>query len=143
MRRRIPALAGVLGLLGSAACSTAMLLSLAGLAGAGTVGVGAAGSGMAGMTGGPSVSPLGSLVAFLVQAGPAILIASAAAMLLASMLGRRWALVPVAAGGLALYWGMYQQSSRPVMNLAIAVGMASWVIAIGWTVTGSRTPTRH
>jgi hypothetical protein len=142
-RRRIPTLAGALGLIGSAACSAAMLLSLAGLAGAGAVGAGEAGGGMPGMTGEPSSSPLGSLVAFLVQAGPAILIASAVVMLLASVLARRRALFPVAAGGLALYWGMYLQPNRSVMNLAIAVGLAVWVIAFGWTVTGRRTPTRR
>ena len=135
MRQRIPPLAGALGLLGSTACSVAMLLSLAGLTGAGAVGAGAAG--MAGMTG-PSSSPLGTLLGFLVQAGPAILIVSALAMLLASVLARRWALLPVAAGGLALYWGMYLQPSRPVMDLAIGVGLASWVIAFAWTLLGHR-----
>ncbi len=140
--RRIPAVAGALGLLGSGACSVAMLLSLAGLAGAGAVGAGAAGNGMAGMTEAPSSSSLGSVVGFLVQAGPAVLIASAVAMLLASVLTRLWALVPVAAGGLVLYWGMYLQADRLVMNLAIAVGLASWLIGFGWTLTRHRTPTQ-
>lgn len=61
---------------------------------------------MAGMGAQQLSLPLGSVPLFLVQTGPAILNVSITVMLLATVLTQRWVLLPVAAGGFALHWGM-------------------------------------
>lgn len=85
MKERLPSLAAALGLLGSAACSVAMLMALVGLLGAGVAASTASTGEMGGMTGTPSSpapaphnstlpSPLLTALFFLVESGPFILI---------------------------------------------------------------------
>ena len=134
---RLPAVAGALGILGSLACSTAMVMALLGLLGAGVAASASSAGDMAGMSSAPPPvphssslpAPLLSLFIFLLQGGPVILIASIAATALAVGVRRRIALVPVALAGLALYWGMYLQSTRPVMYAAVVAGLVALVAA--------------
>ncbi len=89
-----------------------------------------------------SGSPFGLIIAFLVSAGPVILVLSIVAMALA-LASRRWvAMIPVLVGGLVLFWGMYTQAERVVMYAAIAVGMLIWVAAFAWRIRPVKVATR-
>ena len=137
MKERLPAVAGALGILGSLACSVAMVMALVGVLGTGVAASVAFTGGMAGMSNSPALAahnsslpgPLLSLFLFLFEAGPVILIVSIAATALSVGVRRRTALVPVAVAGLVLYWGMYVQSTRLVMYSAVVVGLAALVAA--------------
>jgi hypothetical protein len=144
VKERLPPLAAALGLLGSLACSAAMVAALAGLLGAGVTTGASMGDigGMAGMSSAPSPahnsslsSPILTALFFLVQSGPVILILSIAAIALAVGLRHRVALAPVVLAGLVLYWGMYMQAARTVMYSSIALGLAALVAAYIWSVS--------
>ena len=143
MKEHLPSPAAAIGLLGSVACSLAMLGALVGLFGAGVAAGAASTSDMVGMNGtsGSSAmaphnsslpSPLTALF-FLVQYGPAILIFSIAAVALAVGIRRRVALAPLVVGGLLLYWGMYMQANRPAMYFSIGLGLAFLISAYIWS----------
>jgi hypothetical protein len=108
----------------------AMLLAVVGVAGVGTS------AAMAGMsTGAPG--QVGSLqqpgiLAFLLQAGPTILLVSIGAFAL-SFVMRRWmaALAALLVGGV-IYWGMYGQPRLPVMYVTIAFGLLGWAVIFLW-----------
>src|SRR5438132_13026380 len=86
---------GLLGILGGAACSGAMILALFGLGGAAAVGAGAIGD-MTGMSGPHTADGvLGPIVGFFVTAGPPILVVSLAALAVAAALQRVAALATV------------------------------------------------
>ena len=144
MRERLPPLAAALGLLGSLACATAMVLAIAGLLGAGVAASAASAGDMAGMAGAPSTpspayhnpnlaSPLLAVLLFLIQSGPVILTVSIAAVALAVGIRRRFALLPVAVVGLVLYWGMYMQAVPLLMYSSVALGLATLAAAYLWS----------
>ncbi len=144
VKERLPPLAAALGLLGSLACATAMVMALAGLLGAGVAASAASAGAMTGMSGTPSSpssasqnsslpSPLLAVLLFLLQSGPVILIVSIAAIALAVGIRRRVALLPVVVAGLGLYWGMYMQGARLVMYSSIAFGLATLAGAYIWS----------
>ena len=131
-----------------------MLAALVGLLGAGVAASAASTSDMAGMnglSGSPAAAPhnsglptpLVSGVFFLVQAGPAILIFSIAAIALAVGIRRRVALAPLVVGGLVLYWGMYMQADRLVMYLSIGIGLAVLIGAYIWSARAIGGPETH
>ena len=149
LKERLSSVAAAVGLLGSVACSVAMLAALVGLLGAGVAASAASTSDMAGMNGttrspAPAShnsslpSPLVSAVFFLVQSGPAILIFSIAAIALAVGFRRRVALAPLVVGGLVLYWGMYMQADRLVMYFSIGIGLAVLIGAYIWSARANR-----
>ncbi len=119
-------LAGVAGLLGGIACSTAMTLAALGIAGA--VAAGGA-EGMAGMRSprsrGASTS---AVLAFVLDHGPAILVASALLVVLSLIARKRsWQRAILAAlAGALMYWGMYVQADVTVMYAAMAIGLGAW-----------------
>ncbi len=124
------------GIVGSLACSISMTLAALGLAGTAL----SAGSSMAGMQGmgavGSSAStpgPLTGMIAFLVQAGPAILLLSIAAIVLAFGLRRRVAAIPALAAGAIMYWGMYLQPQVALMSMAIGLGLLGWAALYLWS----------
>ena len=121
---------GVVGVLGTLVCMGSMLLAVVGVAG---VGISASMAGMS--TGAPGQA--GSLqqpgiLAFLLQAGPTILLVSIAAFAL-SLAMRRWmaALAALLVGGV-IYWGMYGQSRLPVMYVTMALGLLGWAVVFLW-----------
>jgi hypothetical protein len=126
------------GIVGSIACSVAMVLAVLGSVTAGVAGAGASMAGMAGS--GRSAQrtaangPLAGLMTFLTQHGPAILIVSTLAMTLAVLLRRPLAAIPVLVGGVLLYWGMYLQPRLPTMYASIVVGLAAWLTISAWVM---------
>lgn len=141
MEKRLPMVAAGLGLFGSVACSVAMVLALVGLLGAGA----ASTASMAGMSADTSPAlhsslpaPLANVLFFLVQTGPVILMVSVASLALAVATRRRAGLLPMAAAGIVLYWGMYLQASQLVMFAAIVVGL----VAMAGTYTWSTRPVK-
>ncbi len=121
---------GLLGVLGGLTCTVTMVAPVVGIAGAG------AAAGMNGM----SSSPPGGVLGVLTGYGPGILIVSVL-LVTASLTWRRaFAAVPALAAGVLLYWGMYAQSSYPVMYLSLGLGFAVWIATYLWTRT-TTTPT--
>jgi hypothetical protein len=117
---------GIIGVLGTLTCIGAMVLAAMGVAG---VGASAAMSGM-----GPQGPATGdqptSILAFLLQAGPVILLVSIEAFALAT---RRWvAAVPVLLVGDVIYWGMYGQSRLSMMYVTMALGLLGWAVIFLW-----------
>ncbi len=108
--------AGLLGLVGSLACTMAMTLP--------AIGVGAAG-GMAAMSG-ANANTQGGFLGFLLEYGPLILLVSVALVTIGLALRRPRAAVPSLAAGAVLYWGMYAQASYFVMYVSLALGFAAW-----------------
>ena len=127
----------VAGGVGALACSVTMTLAALGV-----IGLAAAASGsMAGMEGMGSGSSgqtsssglLGSLVRFLVQVGPPLLIISAAAIGVSLGMRRRVAVIPAVLAAVVMYAGMYLQSGVPVMYAAIIFGLIAWISLYIWT----------
>ncbi len=121
--------AGLLGLVGSLACTMAMTLP--------AIGVGAAG-GMAAMSG-ASANTQGGFLGFLLEYGPLILLVSVALVTIGLALRRPRAAVPSLAAGGVLYWGMYAQASYFVMYVSLALGFAAWVAIYRWTLSGQQS----
>ncbi len=124
------------GVVGSLACSISMALAAFGLAGTAL----SAGGSMAGMQGtgsGASTASKPSLpvgvIAFLVQAGPVILVISVAAIMVAFGLRRRVAVIPALAFGVLMYWGMYLQPRLEIMYAAIGLGLLGWAALYLWS----------
>jgi hypothetical protein len=114
---------GVVGVLGTLACMGVMVLAVIGV-----VGVGASAA-MARMG---TQGPAESLQAFLLQAGPMILLVSIGAFTL-SLATRRWvAAVPVLLVGGVIYWGMYGQSRLSVMYVTMVLGLLGWAVIFLW-----------
>ena len=118
---------GLVGVAGSAACTAAMVLPVIGVAGAT--------ASMAGMTRSQEDGLLGALIEY----GPIILIASILLVTASLALRRPLAAVPALAAGAMLYWGMYAQSSYPVMYLTVVAGFAGWLATYLWT-RAEKTP---
>ena len=119
---------GIIGVVGTVACIGAMVLAVVGGAG---VGASAAMAGM-GAQGQATSGQAPSILVFLLQAGPAILLVSIGAFAL-SLATRRWlAAIPVLLLGGVLYWGMYCQRSLPVMYVTIALGLFGWGVVFLW-----------
>jgi hypothetical protein len=79
-----------------------------------------------------------SILAFLLQAGPIILLVSIGAFAL-SLATRRWvAAVPVLLVGGVIYGGMYGQPNLPVMYLTMVVGLFGWAVIFLWVCGLSR-----
>jgi len=75
----------------------------------------------------------GWVLGVLTEYGPGILIVSVL-LVTASLAWRRaLAAVPALAAGVLLYWGMYAQSSYPVMYLVLGLGFAAWIATYLWT----------
>lgn len=115
---------GIIGVLGTLTCMGAMVLAAVGVAGVG------ASAAMAGM--GPQGQATGghptSILAFLLQAGPVILLVSIGTFAL-SLATRRWvAAVPVLLVGGVIYWGMYGQSRLSVMYVTMVLGLLGWAV---------------
>ncbi len=127
----------VAGGFGAVACSVSMTLAALGIFGSAAA---ASGSmlGMGGMDAGDSgepasSGPLGSLIRFLVQVGPPLLILSVAAITVSLGLRRRAAMIPALLAGAVMYTGMYLQSGVPLMYASIALGLTGWISLYIWT----------
>jgi hypothetical protein len=112
------------------------------LAAMGIIGSAAAASGsitgMEGMGSGSSGQPASrglvvSLIRFLVQVGPPLLIVSVAAITVSLGLRRRAAVIPAVLAGAVMYAGMYLQSAVPLMYASIALGLIVWTSLYVWT----------
>jgi hypothetical protein len=109
------------------------------LAALGIIGTAAAASGsMANMGSGSSDQTassglFGSLIRFLVQVGPPLLIISVVAITVS--IGLRWraAVIPAVLAGAVMYAGMYIQSAVPLMYASIALGLIAWTSLYVWT----------
>ena len=133
----------VVGGLGAVACSVSMTLAAVGLIGTAAAASGSIG-GMEGMGSGSNGQPassgfFGSLVRFLVQVGPPLLIISVAAITVALGLRRRAAIIPALLAGGAMYAGMYLQSGAPLMYASIVVDLIVWTSLYLWTQPGRFT----
>lgn len=118
--------AGVLGLVGTIACGTSMVLVAVG------VGTSAAATGMAAMSGTGPDAPHGVL-GVLLRIGPWLLVASVLLVTAAFALGRRPAsALPALLAGALLYAGMYAQPDLTVMYAAIAAGYTAWGALYLW-----------
>lgn len=125
----------VAGGVGALACSVSMTLAALGVIGLAAV---ASGAGMEGMGSGSSGQTsssglLGSLVRFLVQVGPPLLIISVAAITVSLGIRRRAAVIPAVLAGAVMYGGMYLQSGLPLMYASIALGLIVWTSLYIWT----------
>ncbi len=119
---------GIVGVLGTLTCMGAMLLAVIGVAGVGTS------AAMADMSMGrhSTSGQHPGLLAFLLQAGPAILLVSIGAFAL-SQAFRRWvAAIPALLVGGVIYWGMYGQPRLPVMYVTMALGLLGWAVVFLW-----------
>ena len=127
---------GIAGVLGTLTCMGAMILAVIGIAG---VGASASMAGMrSGVQGGNGGQPT-SILPFLLQAGPVILLVSITAFAL-SLAMKRWVVaIPALLVGGVIYWGMYSQPRLPVMYVTMALGLLSWAIIFLW----SRGQLRH
>lgn len=119
---------GIIGVLGTLACIGAMVLAAVGVAGVGTS---AAMSGMSAQ-GSVNQSQPASILAFLLQAGPVILLISMGAFALSLALRKWGAAVPVLLIGGVMYWGMYAQPRLPVMYVTMVLGLLGWVVLFLW-----------
>lgn len=121
---------GVVGVLGTLTCMGAMILAVIGVAGEG------ASASMARMSPGAQSGnggPPTSILAFLLQAGPVILLVSIAAFAL-SLAVKRWvAVIPVLLVGGVIYWGMYGQPNLPLMYVMMALGLLCWISLFLWS----------
>ncbi len=94
-------------------------------------------AGMQGMGGGGSTTlkggPLAAVIAFLIQAGPVILVVSIAAIVLAFGIRRRAAVIPAIAAGVLMFWGMYLQPRLEIMYAAIGLGLLGWAALYLWS----------
>jgi hypothetical protein len=126
----------VAGGIGAVACSLSMTLAAVGI-----IGTAAAASGsMAGMEGSrgqtASSGRFGSLIRFLVQVGPPLLIISVVAITVSLGLRRRPAVIPAVLAGAVMYSGMYLQSGVPFMYASIALALIVWTSLYAWTQRG-------
>ncbi|SRR6266852_4752182 len=127
----------VAGGFGAVACSVSMTLAALGVIGTAAAASGSM-AGMEGMRSGNSVQtassgPIGSLVRFLVQVGPPLLIISVAAISVSLGMRRRAAVIPALLAGAVMFEGMYLQSGVPLMYAAIALGLIGWTSLYIWT----------
>ena len=123
-----------IGLAGSLACATSMVLVALG------VGASAAAAGMASMN--QPARPQHGLLGLLIRIGPALLIASIVLVTVAFALRRPQAAAPALLAGAVLYVGMYAQSNQAIMYGSIAVGYAAWIGTYLW-VRASPLPARQ
>ncbi len=123
-------LGGLVGLVGTLACSLSMVAAPLGLIAAG--GTAAAQGGMAGMGAehqGASAAHSPGWFDVLLRWGPEILVVSVLLIVASVALRRQWAALPAIGGGLILYGGMYAQPNLAVMYAAIVVGTVLLVLA--------------
>ena len=121
---------GVAGVLGTLTCVGAMILAVIGVAG---VGASASMAGMSpGVQGGNGGQPT-SILTFLLQAGPVILLVSIAVFALSLAMKRWMSVIPALLVGGVIYWGMYEQPRLPVMYVTMALGLLCWAIIFLWT----------
>ncbi len=116
------------------ACSVSMTLAALGIIGtaaAASRSMANMGSGSSGQT--ASSGLFGSLIRFLVQVGPPLLIISVAAITVSLGLRRRAAVIPSLLAGAVMYAGMYLQSGVPLMYASIALGLVVWTSLYIWT----------
>ncbi len=119
---------GIVGVLGTLTCMGAMVLAAVGVAG---VGASAAMAGM-GAQRQESLGQATSILVFLLQAGPVILLVSIGSFAL-SLATRRWlAAIPTLLVGGVIYWGMYSQPRLPVMYVTMAFGLLGWAAVFLW-----------
>lgn len=140
-------LIGGTGLLGGIACTTSMTIAALGFVGAAVVQASHLKLTMADMnaTSGPAVHHSNPVLAFLIAAGPTILIVSAVLFTLSLGLRRRWTVVPALAVGALMYWGMYVQSSVTIMYVASGIGIVIWLllfVAVSLLPQAAGSPTR-
>ncbi len=125
----------LVGVLGTLTCMGAMVLAVAGVAGVGAsaVGTSAAMAGMStGVQGQAASGQQPGILAFLLQAGPAILLVSIGAFAL-SLATRRWiAAIPTLLVGGVIYWGMYGQARLPVIYVTMVLGLLGWAAVFLW-----------
>jgi len=112
------------------------------LAALGIVGTAAAASGamagMEGMSAGNSAQPVSSsavasLIRFLAQVAPTLMLISVAAITVSLGLRRRAAVIPALLAGAVMYAGMYLQSGVPLMYGSIVLGLSLWTFLFVWT----------
>ncbi len=127
----------VAGGFGAVACSVSMTLAALGLVGTAAAASGSMadmermGSGSSGQTG--SSGLFSSLVRFLVQVGPPLLIISVALVTVSLSMRRRAAIIPAVLAGAVMYAGMYLQSSVRSMYASIPLGLSVWTSVYFWT----------
>jgi hypothetical protein len=124
----------VAGGIGAVACSLSMTLAALGIIGTAAAASGSManmGSGSSGQT--ASSGLFGSLIRFLVQVGPPLLIISVATITVSLGLRRRAALIPAVLAGAVMYAGMYLQPEVPLMYASIALGLIVWASLYVWT----------
>jgi hypothetical protein len=123
----------VAGGIGAVACSLSMTLAAVGIIGTAAAASGSManmGSGSSGQT--ASSGLFGSLIRFLVQVGPPLLIISVVAITVSLGLRRRAAVIPAVLAGAVMYAGMYLQSGVPLMYPTIALGLTVWTSLYVW-----------
>lgn len=112
-----------------------------GIGGATAVAAAGAMGGMAASAGGANSangsSPIDPVVAFLVWAGPAILLLSVIALAAATVIRQPAATGLVLAAGTVLFWGMYLQAALSVMFVSIVAGLAGLAVAYVWAYRGT------
>src|SRR5260370_41171261 len=114
----------VAGGIGAVACSLSMTLAALGIIGTAAAASGSManmGSGSSGQT--ASSGFFGSLIRFLLQVGPPLLIISVAAVSVSLSLRRRTAIIPAVRAGAVMYAGMYLQSEVPLMYATTRLGL--------------------
>jgi hypothetical protein len=124
----------VAGGIGAVACALSMTLAALGIIGTAAAASGSManmGSGSSGQT--ASSGLFGSLIRFLVQGGPPLLIISVVAITVSLALRRRAAVIPAVLAGAVMYAGMYLQSAVPLMYASIALGLIVWTSLYVWT----------
>jgi hypothetical protein len=109
-----------LGIIGTTAAASGSIAGMEGM-----------GSGSSGQT--ASSGLFGSLIRFLVQVGPPLLIISVVAITVSLGLRRRAAVIPAVLAGAVMYAGMYLQSAVPLMYASIALGLTVWTSLYVWT----------
>lgn len=135
-RRRSIRMLGALGIFGSLTCSAAMTAAAFGIGGAAAIGAMGSMTAMSGAADQATIGPLDAVVAFLVTAGPAILLLSLIAIGVTTLARRRAATGLVLVAGVVLFWGMYLQPSLSVMFVSIVAGLTALVVAYVWTRGG-------
>ncbi len=79
-----------------------------------------------------------SILVFLLQVGPVILLVSIAAFAF-SLAVKQWvAAIPALLVGGIIYWGMYGQPSPPVMYTTMGLGLLGWATTFLWVLFFSR-----
>ena len=139
--RLVSTCCAVAGGIGAFACAVSMVLAALGIAGTAAAASGSM-AGMSGVGNRPTGAGAGgssnAALAFLLQAGPAILVISIALLTISLGIRRRTAAPIAVVVGALMFWGMYGQSRLAVMYLSLALGVVAWIALYLWTYRRTR-----